>query len=331
MISIKDIARLSNVSTATVSRIVNNKGGYSKNTESKVLKIINDFGYVSNMAAKSLRQSKSNTIAIIVPDISNGFFSSIVLHLESAFRNAGYSTLICNTNDDHDIEKEYHRSLSSQLVSGIVAISGLKTLTDELISKTPIVCIDRIATSNIHIPIVRNDDLRASFEATELLISKGCKKILFLSGAPASSHLINRREGFLQALSAHKLPIDYNLLSFADDSTSNLDTTSILSKALQRDIQFDGILATSDRIALTALNTLKNLGISVPSEVKIMSFDDSLYARLPTPSLSSISRNVKELALNAASIILNILNDENYSAPKEVIVPHTIIERESTL
>ena len=143
-ISIKEIAKLANVSVATVSRVINNNGRFSEETRKKVQDIIDKYGYTTNMAAKSLRMSKSKTVGLIVPNIDNEWFSHLVLEIEKYFFEKNYSVFICNTSQDEQKEIAYFKSLDSKLVDGIMCISGIEEIPTDVITRNiPIVCIDR--------------------------------------------------------------------------------------------------------------------------------------------------------------------------------------------
>jgi len=330
-ISIKEIARLADTSIATVSRIINKKGGYSKETERLVNDIIDTYGYVSNMAAKSLRESKSHTIGIIVPDISNDFFATIALHVEKTLKQHNYSCYICNTSNDEETEKEYFKDLDSKLVDGIICISGLKNLPENISNRNiPIVCIDRKPANSKNIPIVSNNDTEASYEATKLLIEKGCKQIIYISAFPLEHHLQARRQGYEKALLDHNIKLDKNLIFYlTGKDISYVESEVLVAEFLQAGNTCDGILATSDRIALGALYALKRYDIKIPEEVKLIGFDNSLYSRLPSPSISTISRNTVMLASEGCRILLDML-DGKTPENLETIVPAYIVEREST-
>lgn len=143
-ISIKEIAKLANVSVATVSRVINNNGRFSEATKERVEKIIKEYGYTTNIAAKSLRTSKSKTIGLIVPHINNEWFSQLALEIENYFFDKNYSVFICNTSQDENKEIAYFKSLDSKLVDGIICISGIEQIPTSSLSRSiPIVCIDR--------------------------------------------------------------------------------------------------------------------------------------------------------------------------------------------
>ena len=143
-VTIKEVAKWANVSIATVSRVINKRGHYSEATRKRVQDVIDKSGYAANNSAKSLRMSKSRTVGIIVPDISNDWFSNIVFELERIFFENQYSVFICNTSESEDKEEAYFRSLESKLIDGIICISGREVLPANVTSRPiPIICIDR--------------------------------------------------------------------------------------------------------------------------------------------------------------------------------------------
>ena len=278
-LSIKDIAAISGVSIATVSRVLNNKGGYSKETEEKINALAKSYGYVSNMNAKSLRESKSQTIGLIVPDISNDFFATLALHIENYSAKHNYSVFICNSANNVQKEKDYFKSLASKCVDGIICISGLNKLTEDIIyNDIPIVCIDRYPENNKTIPRISSDDIHAAFLATEHLIKKGCRDIVFISSFTAD---YEKKERYL------------------------------------------GLAA------LGALYALKRANLKVPEQVKLIGFDNTLYSRLPTPSISTIERNPKMLAEKGCEVLLNMIQGKDIGSI-DTIVPVVLVERESS-
>lgn len=331
VVSIKDIAALSGVSIATVSRIINKKGRYSKETEKKVMDIIESHGYVSNMAAKSLREAKSHTVGLIVPDISNDFFSTISLHVEKFFADAGYSVFICNSANDSEKEKAYFRTLDSKLVDGIICISGLQSLPSDLTPRNiPIVCIDRYPENDKNIPIVSSDDTMGSYLATEHLIKKDCKNILFIANFTADYNRKTRYHGYEKAMKDYNMDIKKeNIIYLSGDQPSYVESEVKISNMIQSGYEFDGIFASSDRAALGALYALKRHNIDVPNKVKIIGFDNSLYSRLPSPSISTISRNTTMLAENGSQLLLDMMKEKTIE-DQRIIVPINLIERESS-
>lgn len=328
-LSIKDIASLSGVSIATVSRVLNNKGGgYSKQTEEKIKAIAKSYGYISNMAAKTLRESKSHSVGLIVPNISNDFFSTLALHIENIMSEHSYSVFICNSANDIEKEKEYFKSLASKGVDGIICLSGLNILTNEIaFHNIPIVCIDRYSENNKQIPRIASDEFYGSFLATNHLIEKGCKKIVFLG---FHSENTIREQGYQQALTDHNILVDKNYIIYTNGKqSSSIEAEFLISNFLQTSFSFDGIFAANDHLALGALNALKHHGIQVPNDVKLVGFDNSLYSKLPTPSITTIERNPITLAEQGCLVLIKMMNHETLDS-LNYTVPVRLIERESS-
>ena len=189
-ISIKEIAELSGVSVATVSRVINNNGRFSEETRKKVLDIIEKYDYTTNMAAKSLRVSKSNTIGVIVPDINNLFFAELVLEIEKFFFKHGYSVFICNTGQNEVKEKEYFKSLDSKLVDGIICISSNFVNPSQILKRNiPVVYLNNTDMKEYY--CVECNHYDGGFRATEELIKKGCKRIVLLTNNKRASSVNN--------------------------------------------------------------------------------------------------------------------------------------------
>lgn len=330
-LSIKDIAAISGVSIATVSRVINNKGGYSKTTEEKVKGLIDSYGYISNMAAKSLRESKSQTIGMIVPDISNDFFATLALHVENTLSKQNYSVFICNSANDVKKEKEYFRSLASKGVDGILCISGLNKLTDDINpGNIPIVCIDRYPENNQQIPRISSDDVHGSFLACEHLIKKGCRHILFVSSFTADYDKKERLEGYKKALTQYGIPFDKNYILYIEGKQpSYVEAEVMVSEFLNSGFPLDGIFASSDRAALGSLYACKREEVAVPETIKLIGFDNSLYSRLPSPAISTIERHPELLAEKGCEVLIKMIHKETIST-SEIKVPVDLFERESS-
>ena len=322
---------MADVSVATVSRVINDNGRFSEETRQRVLKVIKESGYVANMAARSLRSSKSRNIGMIVPDISNDFFSAIALHTERFLAGKGYSVFVCNSGNDPERELNYLRTLTSKLVDGIICISGLDILDDDVLpARIPVVCIDRYPKNERVIPRVSSDDVAASRMATEHLIAGGCRSILFISSYTARYSRQDRFNGYSQALEAHGLPVDERNLSYVTgEQPSMVEAEAFVSECLrERGLDFDGIFAASDHTAVGALRALQKAGVDVPGKVKLVGFDDSIYARLTTPQITSVQRHTDQLARKGCEVLLQMLAGE--TPPLATIIPTELVVRESS-
>lgn len=333
-ISIKEIAKLSGVSVATVSRVINNNGRFSEETRKKILKIIEENNYSTNVIAKSLRMKKSNTIGIMVPDISNFFFSSIVQEIESIMFEQGYSTIICNTARNIDKETAYLRMLESKMIDGLIVISGLREFGIENMSKQiPLVCIDRKPKDTDNTAFIESDHLEGAKLATTELINAGATKIIIMMHALTSSSQEARLNGFVSVFKQRRIPIsDNNIVKIPKMNKEEeviyirnfLQNNCVLSKSI------NGIFAINDSIGITILKEAKTLGINVPLDLKVIGFDNIPEASIITPGLSTIKQDYKQIAKKACETLINSIKSPDTITPVRQEIPVTLIKRGST-
>lgn len=329
-VSIRDVAEMAGVSIATVSRVINNNGRFSEATRERVLKAIENSGYVANMAARSLRSSRSKTVGMIVPDISNDFFSTLALHAEQRLARAGYSVFVCNTANSVERERSHIRTLVSKRVDGIICISGSNALSEETVpADIPVVCVDRYPGVDSSVPRVISDDVTGGLLATEHLIERGCRHILLISSAPDDLNKRNREQGYREALHRHAVAFDpaYRLL-LPGREPSMVEAAQLVADFMGTGRPVDGIFAVSDHAAVGALRALAGLSIGVPEQVRIVGFDDSIYARIVTPDLTSVRRFPEELASRGCDVLLGLINGGE--AAIETVVPVELVARSST-
>lgn len=332
-ISIKEIAKLSNVSVATVSRVINNNGRFSEETRKRVQAVIDKYGYTTNMAAKSLRMSKSKTVGLIVPNINNEWFSRVVLEIEKYFFEKNYSVFICNTSQDEEKEIAYFKSLDSKLVDGIICISGREEIPTDIITRDiPIVCIDRKPKDHSNAYYVESNHYSGGYKATEELIKKGCKKIAIVSRNKTLSVNKQRLEGYRQALKDYQLEECAELQILLDSSCANYEgAREATNKLIQTKIPFDGVFATNDWRAFGVMIALAENGITVPDDVKVIGFDDISISNSCHPSMSTIRQDTHGLAKKASSLLLSLMNNEEIQIDeKQYVLPVEVISRDST-
>lgn len=329
-ISIKQIAQLSGVSVATVSRVINNNGRFSEETRKKVMKIIDEYNYTTNMAAKSLRISKSKTIGLIVPDVNNVFFSELVSEIEKYFFSQGYSVFICNTNQDRAKEKCYFKSLDSKLVDGIICISAISIDPAEYIKRNiPIVFINNKDYKGYY--YIESDHYKGGFCATEELINNGCKRIVLLTNNRNSSSVDNKINGFKNAMKKFNIPIFKELtLRLNLKNGSFEDAMQAINNLIDNNIEFDGIFATNEWRAHGALVALQQNNISVPDKVKIVGYDGTYVSKYCNPPITTIYQDKKSLAFESSELLLNLINEETVDNNKDIIIPIKLIKRKTT-
>lgn len=330
--SIKDIAKLSGFSVATVSRVINNNGRFSEETRKKVEKIIKETGYQPNYSAKSLRMNKSLSIGILVPDITNSFFAEVVQKIEELFFTEGYTTIICHTARNNDKEKIYLNILESKGVDGLVVISGAEEFDFNYSSNSekiiPYICIDRAPKNEKDTIFISSDHYQGANDATEELIKSGSLSPVFITHQRKSTSRTDRVKGFKFALKENNIKFsnDSRLLSLDFDS-KNYEEKII--DFLSKNPNTDGIFAVNDTVAVKVLKVLKQLNINVPKDVKIIGFDDTQLSKDVSPSLSSVKQNTDEIALLTVKKLLDLITNPQNTGDT-VHIPVSLSLREST-
>ncbi len=333
-VSIYDIAKMVGVSAATVSNVLNGKGHASEKTRAAVLETARREGYVVNLAAKGLKSSRSHSIGIITPDVSNDYYSNIVLHVESLMHEQGYTSYICNTANNAERAQEYAQDMIQRNIDAFVFIGGRGGESAALIGSTPSVFIDHLIEDRPSRSFeVGNDTRQMTYDQTRLLVDRGCRRIVFLmvDGSGRSIEGQDKYKGYVAALSDAGIKLDKNLVAVGDHSKSSRDRASELVRELVRGHEsFDGIVAIGDRLAMGAAEELRRNQISVGNAVKIVGLDNSLYSEIYHPQLSTVDRGTDRMARIATSALKGMLQGKDPKS-SSVLISHRIIERESTL
>ncbi len=327
--NIKDIAREAGVSIATVSRVINGKGRYSPETEERVWKVIKEMNYVQNSMAKTLKTNQSNLIGIIVPDITNEFFSQIVQHMQISLLEHGFAAFICNTNEDRELEQIQLTVLQSMNVAGLIYVSGLLPLPESLMS-IPTVCIDRkpVVDSDRHISLVESDNLQGARLAMDHLIERGCKRIACLSPAGQfSTHNIRFNAFRARAAELGVQLDDKNHITVSHASYQ--DAFDTMSGFLDEGGKIDGLFATTDWLAIGAIDAMKARGIEVPESVRVVGFDDISVASFRDVPLSTVRQHPDRLAASSVKILLRQI-ETGLMKQEHKVIPVELIQRQTT-
>ena len=244
-------------------------------------------------------------IGIIVPTLNNSFFSSLASSVGKEMRARGFETYVADSANNVANETVCMRELESLGANGIISVSGLAELPENLVSEdTPLVWVDRRPESNREIPWVGNDDAGAMELAAEHLIEKGCRTILLLPGYVAQDKDNPRVEGYRRTLEKYGIPFrsEY-VLNRPGRKSSEEEAGELITKAVQDGIIMDGIITSSDRAAFGARRALQRIGYFVPEDVRLVSFDNSPYAAFASPSLTTLDRRPEELAKRASDVL----------------------------
>ena len=330
-ITIKDIARALNISPSTVSRALKNHPDISQDTKDSVNKYAKDFNYKPNTLALSLRMSKNNTIGVIVPEINNYFFSSVLAGIEEMANQADFNVLLCQSSENYEKEVRNTKALEATRVSGVLA-SLCKHTTNydhfqEIIdSDIPLVFFDRICIG-ITTDRVVVDDYKGAFAAVEYLIQTGCKRIAFYSSPFHLEISKNRKNGYLDALRKYGLAVDDSLIRVCD---TREEAIIITPEILDRPNRPDGFFAINDHCAAGILYAVKLAKLRVPQDVAIMGFSDGELAKACDPMLSTVEQHGYEMGKHAATLLLAKINGETQGQYTNKIVKTNLIIRGTT-
>lgn len=324
--SIIAIAEMAGVSIATVSRVLNKSGRYSAETEKKVMQIVDQYGYQPNVSAKSLRTNKTQSIGVIVPDITNEFFAKIVRSIENYISPHGYSVFICDSHENQKIETRHIQNLVAKNVDGLIYISGKEDLAgNELIYDIPVVYIDRHPANAP--TIVESDNLRGGYLAAEELIKKGCKKIALILDYYWLSTQKARYQGFLDAHAQYGVIADEQLMFSSIPGYE--DAKALVCGLIEKQVEFDGVFASNDMLALGALHALADAGVEIPGQVKIVGFDDISVSEFCQVPLTTITQNTDEIGRLSVNGLMRQMDGERDFEP-HIIVDVALHVRKTT-
>ncbi|MCD6617820.1 MULTISPECIES: HTH-type transcriptional regulator GalR [Aeromonas] len=328
MATIKDVALLSGVSVATVSRVINNSPKASQASRDAVFKAMHELNYHPNANARALAHQNNETLGLIVADVSDPFFGTMVKAVEQVAQATGNFLLIGNGYHDAAKEKHVIEQLIGHRCSGLVVHA--KMLPDEeliqMMSYVPgMVLINRIVPG-FESRCVALDDRYGSWLATRHLIQEGHKKIGFL----CSNHLISdsqdRMQGYLDALQEHNIPVDERLISRG--SPDELGGEAAMTELLSRGQQMTAVVCYNDSMAAGALSVLSDNGIEVPQELSLVGFDDVLISRYLRPRLTTVRYPIIAMATQAAELAIALAKGGPLPQTTHMFSP-TLVRRHS--
>lgn len=311
-ITIKDIAKALNLSTSTVSRAL--RGGYEISEETK--KIVLDYAekvhFKRNPIALSLKERRSYSIGVIVCEVANQFFSQAIDGIESIAYNKGYHVIISQTHDSYDREVINVEHLANRSVDGLLISLSAETKDYSHLEKLheqglPIVFFDRVLNSmNTH--KVSSNNFKGAFEATEFLISKGCKRIAHLANASQLSITAERQNGYEEALKKYNIDIDPQLIKYCNHGGSDQKEVEDAIKGFltSREVP-DAIFVASDRLSIGCLTALKKYDTQ---KLLIAGFSNSEVVELLTPSLSYVRQPAFDMGRKAIEMLISIIESK---------------------
>ena len=326
MATIKDVAKISGVSIATVSRVLNNRGYLSDEIKQKVNDAMKELDYQPNDLARSLHNQKSFIMGLIVPAVSHPFFGELTRRFELYAHRQGYKLLVCNSLNDKVKEREYIDMLKRSQVDGIMMGSHLLDIDDYIGLSFPICSLDRQLGDSI--PYICSDNHNGGVLATRHLIEQGCKKILHICGSLEIDMLSNRRTDAFVSI-CEEADIPYVICELPDSSVTDFGEEELLRDVLEKNADCDGVFATSDITAAMVMSIALSTGRRIPEDLKVIGFDGGMISTLTYPRLSSIQQPIDAICRYAVEYLIRKMNGED--VPNQTILPVTLIQRESTV
>lgn len=333
-IAIKDIARMLNTSTATVSRALNNHPAIKKETKDKVLKLVKEVGYRPNTIAKNLKMQRSNTIGILVPNVGLDFFAIAISEIEKVVSDAGYTAMICQSHEKIDIEADAINTLITNQVAGVIAsISEETTITDHFLelqsNDIPVVFFDRCFENGIAASKVITDDFGGGLRAVKYLIKTGYKKIACLAGSEKLNISKERVRGYKTALQEANIRIDEDLI--IPCSMERQGGKDGLQKLMQLDERPDAIFCINDPVAIGVCQQMRVFGLKVPDDIAVIGFSNNEISSIIQPMLTTVDQSVEKMGKRAGELLIEQIGSKSdeVTANKIEIMETNLIIRDS--
>lgn len=331
-INIYDVSKKAGVSIATVSRVLNGNPNVSEKTRSRVLDVMEELGYTPNVFARGLGLGTIQTIGIMCSDSSDPYLAHAIYYLEQGLRSNGYDSILCCTGNSLETKRQYFDLLRSKKVDAII-LAGSKFI--EMKAKDNAYIVD--ASRDIPIMLVNGylegdniyctlcDDRMAAHQAASQLIASGCRRILYLFTSQSYSGT-NKLKGYRDALSGHGLPVREEYIhQCAKDVLAARD---LLLGLHESGLEFDAVLTSDDTLAVGAVKYAHIAGRSIPDDLSIVGYNDSIYAVCTDPEITSIDSKVEALCTTTINTLMGVFNGGN--VPSRTTIAADLIKRATT-
>lgn len=333
--TLKQIAKELHVSVSTVSKALNDSPEISEQTKIKVQEYAKLKNYKPNIIGLNLKNRKTKTIGVIIPNILNPFFAKVFTGIEKVAEGKGYNVITCISNESLEKEINTLDVLSNGTIDGFILsvseeaqkLQEYNHFNEIINDGTPIVMFDRIS-DEVECDKVIVDDFDSAKDATQHLINTGCKKIALFSTIDNLSVGKLRAQGFFKALELNKMAIDQNLIVLTDSET-DFDTKA---KAVFENQKIDGVFALDEHSSVSAIKMGLKKGYKIPEELSIIGFADGVWSKRLTPSLSTVSQHGPEIGEAAARLLIERLESKEEDEPpfKTTVIKTELRQREST-
>lgn len=336
-VSIIDIAKKTGLSVATVSRVINGYQFIKPETKERVLNAIAESGFTRNSIASSLRSKKTHTIGMIIPRVSMHFHAEVITVAQNELYAKGYNLIICQSNDDTQIEQELLMSLLNSRVDGVIIACSVHTVDFQYFSvlqknNIPVVFYDRVPTYlQNYASVVKGDDYNGGVLAANELINAGCKRIAGVFGLLTSNLYIDRSKGFIDTLNENNIIIHPEWFYYQELTYDNAKQT--LAEIFASDIRPDAIFFANDTSAMAAVEFANEKGINIPNDLKIIGYSNDPRTRIITPSITTIEQNAPQFGTEVVAKMMHMIAstpEAENDVRNESIIPVKLIKRASS-
>ncbi|WP_206598661.1 LacI family DNA-binding transcriptional regulator [Rufibacter ruber] len=332
--TIHDIAKELNTTAATVSRALNDHPSISAATKQSVREAAQKLNYQQNRVASSLRLGRTNVLGVVIPSADISFFGSVIHGIEKVAKAHGYNVILFQTNEQYEDEVQGIKTLLQSNVDGIIASISKETTNYDHFREVkdrniPLILFDR-AIDSLGVSTVVIDDYKGAFMATEHLISQGYTRIAHISGPPHIQIFHDRLRGYVDALAAHHIKVDEDLITYGKVSIDS--GRSCAEQLLQLPNRPDAIFAVEDFTALGALQAIKESPWHRPGEIGLVGFANEAFSAYITPSLTTIDQQTALMGEEAAKIFMELRQNTTVTetAPQKVVLEPLLIARQSS-
>ena len=329
-ITIKDIARRLDISYATVSRALNDRYGVHPETKEKILAMAQEMNYFPNAIARGLVNKHTETIGLVIPDITNPFFPEVARGIEDRAEEKGYSVFLCNTNWEQEREAKYLSLLRKKRVDGIILapVSNKSPLEKGFYDRSmPLVFVSEVRRG-MGKSYVAIDNVHGGYIATRHLIHKGYRRIGFFGAAQDELTSEERYQGYKRALREAGLREYKKFVRFGDYSTNT--GNRLITGMIKKGDYPDAVFAVNDLFALSVMQGILGSGLNIPRDIAVIGFDDIPFASFPEIRLTTVAQPKYQMGRIAADLLLEQIYEKSGAEKKEIILETELIERGTT-
>ena len=333
-VTIYDIAQKLHISSATVSRGLNNHFSVNKKTQKIIIETARSMGYRSNLFAKNLRHQKTRTLGIIVQTLNSNFIASVLSGIEQVANKAGYNLIISQSQESQAKEAINAEAMFNRRVDGLIVSLAFDTKNvshfDSFFNKDiPVVFFDRVSFGQSSTNVVI-DNFKAGYEATRHLISQGCKRIAHITGNLTRNVYADRMKGYKEALEESKIPFNEKYVLI-----NNMDEVSALEAAdrlMSMKPMPDGLFVANDNCAAVCMQAIKDAGYAIPKDIAVVGFNNDIISRVVNPKITTVNYPGEQMGTITANALINHLEGKaNLGATSTIIIKSELIVRESSL